>query len=357
MSLLESFFNTRVTNRRFFPRKLTLPSEGSYHLYGARGVGKTTLVIETLQALPEDSWLYIDCLDPVFALEDIDAALIEAFAREEGIETVVLDHYYAGFLETLPKQVRLIIVSRTPDAVDLEPKRELFGLDYEEFLAFGSDASAAAHSFNRFLRLGTLPAMARGDSGTLDAAMRTFFFASFDEDESRLMLIVARHQGHRVTTHQLYNHAREYFRISKDRVYRTIKRFEEEKVIFFIRSDDDKGARKLFVYDHALARYLNKEQIFSVTFDTLVATALIKHGYAYTTVGNRGYRIGDELILPMPFEDEGRAWAYVYKRVNLYRRHEIKHVWVVTVSNRYRFVLRGIVFEGIPFFEWSIVNG
>jgi predicted AAA+ superfamily ATPase len=79
MSLLESFFNNHVENSRFFPRKVSLPDTGSYHLYGARGVGKTTLVIESLQSLPEDSWLYIDCQDPVFALEDIDDVLLDAF--------------------------------------------------------------------------------------------------------------------------------------------------------------------------------------------------------------------------------------------------------------------------------------
>jgi len=355
MHLIESFYNISVQNTVFYPRKLTLPQEGSFHLHGARGVGKSHLVIEYLQDLPEASWLYLDCQDPIFALEDIDSAHLGAFLHEERIETLVLDHYYEGFLEALPDIAQLIIVSRLPmPALEL-PSLELYGLDYEEFLSFDRDNSPT-HSFNRFLKVGTLPAMARRELTALDATLRPFFFASFDEDESRLILILARYSGHRITTHQLYTQAKESFRISKDRVYRTVKRFEEEKLIFFIDDTAGKGARKMILYDYALARYLTKEQPFVVTFDTLIALALLKHGFDFTTLGNRGYLMGDEFILPSPFETEEQAWTNAYNRMSLYRKHTIRHTWIVTVSNRYRFELGGIVFEGIPFYEWSIVN-
>jgi hypothetical protein len=355
MHLIETFYNISVQNTVFYPRKLTLPREDSFHLHGARGVGKSHLVIEYLQHLPEASWLYLDCQDPIFALEDIDSAHLGAFLCEEAIETLVLDHYYEGFLETFPSVNYLIVVTRLPMPALSLPSLELHGLDYEEFLSFGRDTSPV-QSFNRFLKVGTLPAMAQRELTALDATLRPFFYASFDEDESRLILILARYSGHRITTHQLYTYAKEYFRISKDRVYRTVKRFEEEKLIFFIDDIEGKGARKMILYDYALARYLTKEQPFIVTFDTLIALALLKHGFAFTTLGNRGYLLGDELILPAPFETEETAWKNAYNRMSLYRKHTIRHIWVVTVSNRYRYELGGIVFEGIPFYEWSIVN-
>ena len=355
MHLLESFFNNRVKNTTFHPRKLLLPSEGSFHLYGARGVGKSALIIDYLQALPADSWLYIDCQDPIFALEDIDSRLLAEFLREEAISTLVLDHYYDGFLEQLPQANRLIVVSRLPQPELALPTRELFGLDYEEFLSFDRDHSPT-QSFNRFLKVGTLPSMALRDLGALETTLRPFFFASFDEDESRMMLILARYQGHRLTTHQLYRFAREYFRISKDRVYRTIRHFAEEKLIFFIENAEGKGAKKMILYDHALASYLSKQQPFAVRFDSLVALALIKHGFAFGALGKRGYLYGDELIIPAPFETQEQAWTQAYKHIPLWRKHAIRHVWIVTVSNRFRFELGGIVCEGLPFYEWSIVN-
>ncbi len=355
MHLLESFLTIHIQNPTFSPRKLTLPDTESFHLYGARGVGKSTLVIDYLQSLPEESWLYLDCQDPIFALEDIDSDHLSAFLEEETITTLVLDHYYDGFLEALPEPEQLIIISRTAQPQLGLPGYELYGLDYEEFLSFDRDHTPTT-SFNRFLKVGTLPAMAQRELTALETTLRPFFFASFDEDESRMMLILARYQGHRVTTHQLYRYAREYFRISKDRVYRTVKRFEEEKLIFFIDDIEGKGARKMILYDYALARYLSKEQPFPVTFDALIALALIKHGFSFVTTGNRGYLLGNTLILPAPFDTEEQAWTYMYNRVNLYRKLTVTHVWIVTVSNRFTFTLRDITFEGIPFYEWSIVN-
>jgi len=353
--ILESFFNNRVRNSSFYPRKLSLPDEGSFHLHGARGVGKSALVIDYLQTLPVDSWLYIDCQDPVFALEDIDSDLLDAFLQEEAIETLVLDHYYAGFLDRLPARVRIIIVTRQPRLDHPMPSLELFGLDYEEFLSWGRDY-APAQRFNRFLKAGTLPAMALHDPGALELTLRPFFLAAFDEDESRMMLILARYQGHHLSIHQLYRFAREYFRISKDRVYETIKRFTEEKLIFFIENAEGKGAGKMILYDHALAGYLSKEQPFSVRFDSLVALALIKHGFDFRALGRRGYLYNYELIIPAPFETEEQAWTLVYKQIPLWRKHAVKQAWFVTVSNRFRFELGGIVCEGLPFYEWSIVN-
>lgn len=355
MDLLHTMHSTTIRNGHFRPRKLALPDTGSFHLYGARGTGKTTLVIEHLRDRDPQTWLYIDCMDPVFALEDIDGAWIEAFVREEAIETLVLDHYYEGFLDVLPRVEQLIVISRAAMPQLGLPEYGLSGLDFEEVLSFGRDVSVE-HRFNLFVRSGTLPAAVLAEPGMLERTLRGMFLASFDEDESRVMLILARASGHRVSTHRLYQSARESFRISKDYVYRTVKRFEEEQLIYFIEDITQKGARKMILYDPALSRYLCKQQTFAVTFDSLVALSLIKHRFDFAALGYRGYVCDETLILPAPFETEEQAWAYIYNHIRLYRRHAIRHAWIVTVSNRYRFTLGEITFEALPFFEWSILS-
>ncbi len=355
LDLLEYFNTNRPENTIFHSRKLVLPERGSFQVVGARGVGKSALVIEYLQSLSSLDWLYIDCQDPIFALEDIDSALLEQFILEESIDTVVLDHYYEGFLESLPRSVQLILVSRRRLAEVELPTLELFGLDYEEFLSFERDSSPT-NSFNSFFKVGTLPLATHKDASALNSAMRQFFYASFGEDESRLMLILARFQGRRLTTHQIYTYAKEYFRISKDWIYRTIKRFEEEKLIFFIEDIDVKGARKMIVYDYALSRYLAKEQPFAITFDAMIALALVKHGFEFSSFGGQGYIVGSELVSPSPFDSEEQAWKKSYNLATKYHKIGIKHVWLITISEHYRFELGDISFEGIPFYEWSVVN-
>jgi len=356
MHLLEYFQELSPQNALYRERKLQLPEDISFLLTGARGTGKTALILSYLSELPEDIWIYIDCQDPIFALEDIDSDTLEAFIKEEGIETVVLDHYYEGFLEHLPHCFQLILVSRETLPTITLPTYTLYPLDYEEFLSFDRGASPSS-SFNRFLKAGTLPVVTDVNLLSLSQQMRSFFYSSFDEDESRLMLILARYQGHRVTTHQLYSHAKEYFRISKDWVYRTIKRFTQEGLILFVEDTQSKGARKMILYDFALSKYLSKSQPFPITFDAIVVLALFKHNIPFQALGIHGYLIhDDELVIPSAFENEENFWQKSYNKIHLYQQHHIRKITIVTVSNQYGFTLNDIVFEAMPFYEWSILN-
>jgi len=359
MDVLDYFYDLKITNNNFFDRKLLLPREVSFVLTGARGVGKSTLVIDYLQILPKNTWLYIDCQDPIFALEDIDADSLETFIRTMSIHTLVLDHYYEGFIEFFPQCQQLIVVGRKFQLPENITKQlELFPLDYEEFLAFEHGRSISASAlFSRFLRAGTLPGATAVTQGALSQYFRNFFYANFDEDESRLILILARYQGQHITTHQLYMHAKESFRISKDWMYRTIKHFVLEKLILFVDDHINKGAKKMILYDFALSKYLSKTQPFSATFDAIVVLALTKHRMHFHSLGLHGYQLdNNELIVPSPFESEENFWEKAYKKIPIYKKYDIKKITIVTVANRYHFVLGGIVFDALPFYEWSIVN-
>ncbi len=356
MYLLEYFQELSPQNALYRERKLRLPEDISFLLTGARGTGKTALILSYLSELPEDIWIYIDCQDPIFALEDIDSDTLENFIKEREIETVVLDHYYEGFLEHLPHSFQLILVSREMLPAANLPTYTLYPLDYEEFLSFDRGSSPAS-SFNRFLKAGSLPVVTDVNLLSLSQKMRSFFYGSFDEDESRLMLILARYQGHHVTTHQLYGHAKEYFRISKDWVYRTIKRFTREGLILFIEDIQSKGARKMILYDFALSKYLSKSQPFPITFDAIVVLALFKHDIPFKSLGIHGYLIHEnELIIPSAFENEENFWQKSYNKIHLYQKHHIRKITIITVSNQYEFSLNDIVFEAMPFYEWSILN-
>jgi len=353
VDILEYFLNFKPKGGGYFPRKLQLPTRGSFSLYGARGVGKTTLLLEYLRDLNEDNWIYIDAQDPTFALEDIDTKSIEEFCKEESISTLAIDHYYDGFLEYIPDIDRVILCSSSKPKIANFPSFELFGLDYEEFIAFNRSLSS---SFSRFLKMGTLPISAISQNPeNSPLRMRELFYEKFNDQESRLLLILARFQCKRVSAHQIYNSAKEFFRVSKDWIYATLKEFERERIIFFI-PELNSRAKKLILYDFILSRYLNKRQPFQITFDAMIALALIKHRADFNSVGAFGYKIEDELISPSAFESEEVFWRRAQSRYSDFISIGIKRVTIVTVSNRYSFSIGKIEFEALPFYEWTLID-
>ena len=355
MELLEYFRESTPVEDRYHPRKLSLPEDGSFILHGVRGSGKTALVLDYISSL-ESETLYIDCQDPIFAMEDVDISGLEGFIREEGIETLVLDHWYDSFLDDIPKVPRLILVSRiVPESFEMD-RYELFPLDYEEFISFDGSVSAS-QSFNRFVKAGSLPGIAKAPVSSSSLHLRSFFYEKFDESESRLLLVLSRFQGRRVTAHQIYTYAKEYFRISKDSTYSILSHFSEEGVIHFLKDFKNRSGKKMYICDFVLTKYLNKIQPFPVTFDSMVVLAMMKHGIDFVTLENLGYLAnGKELVIPSPFDAEVQSWKKIQERVVEYKEYGIHTISIVTVSSQYSFRVQDILCEALPFYEWSVLN-
>ena len=353
MKLLEYYQNQHYNADYVIQRKCQIPFEGDINLYGTRGSGKTSIILDMLSGEDEERSLYIDLDDPNLIFDSLSTLALQQYIDREGISLLILDHYRKGYLPTFPNVQRLIVVTRIP----LEDKKlmplELFPLDYEEFLAFES-TSAQNRGFNHFLRSGTLPLLARSQK-TSTQAMKTFFQSSFDDNEQKLLLILAQHHTKHLTTHQIYTFAKEKFKVSKDWLYKTMKAFKEESLILFIDDRYQKSGKKMLLFDFAFAKYLTIGQPFILQFDTMIALALMKHHIEVQTLGIHGYVTQtNELIIPAPFESEESLWVKSQNKFSLYKKYGIKKVTIVTVANAYEYTIEKVHFEALPFDEWSI---
>jgi hypothetical protein len=352
MDLLEHYHAHPPVNTQFMLRKTSIPPEGNINLHGARGSGKTALVLDYLQEQDEHT-LYLDLEDPNLILNTLDTLSLQDYIDESKITELILDHYEEGMIETFPKVPRSIIVSRIPIQAEGFDALELFPLDYEEFFAF-EQASSATLVFNHFLKAGTLPAMAKHSNNTT-LAMKQFFQQQFSPNEQSLILILARYNTQPMTTHQIYSFTKEHFRISKDFVYQAIKRFTEEGLLYFIDNSIKRSGKKMVLYDFAFAKYLTAYQPFGIQFDSMVALALIKHKIPFSTLGNHGYLTeAYELIIPSPFDSEESFWVKSQNKFSIYKKYGIKKVSIVTVANTYAYTIEKIHFEALPFNEWSV---
>jgi len=355
MDLLEYYQNQLPSNENFIPRKCQLPFEGDINLYGVRGSGKTSIVLDYIAEDLNEDILYIDYEDPNLIFNTLETLTLQQYIDRNHIKLLVLDHYSKELLPYFPNVLKLIVITR----LALEDKNfipvELFPLDYEEFLAFES-TSSQNRGFNHFLRSGTLPLLARSQK-TNAQAMKTFFQSNFDSQEQKLLLLLAQHHTKHLTTHQIYTFSKEKFKISKDWLYKTIKLFTDEKLILFIDDRYQKSGKKMLLFDFAFARYLTLGQPFILQFDTMIALALMKHNIHVQTLGIHGYITSDhELIIPAPFESEDSLWVKSQNKFNIYKKYGISKVTIVTVANSYEYHIEKLHFEALPFDEWSVIN-
>jgi len=354
MELLTHFYEHPPQNEHFLPRKQSLPQADRLNLYGARGCGKTAMVLDYIRQTAERT-LYLDLESPALIVTPLETLQLQAFLDENDIHTLVLDHYEEGLMESFPDVARLIVVSRRPLSLSGFVGIELMPLDYEEFLAFNPSATPTV-AFNRFLRSGSLPMMYRHFKSA-PLMMKQFFQHQFTPNEQSLVLMLARYNTQPLTTHQIYTMTREHFKISKDFVYQAVKRFETEGIIRFVPNALKRSGKKMFFYDFAFAKYLAVEQPFGVQFEAMVAATLFKHGVAFQTLGLHEFLTDDgTLILPVPFESEEQFWVKAQQRFGYYKSHGIRRIHIVSVANHYRFDIESIRFEALPFYEWSITH-
>lgn len=356
MKLLEYYHNQRLSTENYVPRKCQVPPIGDINLYGVRGAGKTTIILDLIHHEKDhNTILYIDMEDPNLIFNTLSTPLLQQYIDHTGITLLILDHYDENFLSLSPKVERLIVVSRIPLSGKPLTLLQLFPLDYEEFLAFETSASQSS-GFNHFLRSGTLPLLARSQKTHMQA-MKTFLHSSFDDNEQKLLLILAQHHTKHLTTHQIYTFAKEKFKVSKDWLYRTIKLFTEEKLLLFIEDRYQKSGKKMLLFDFAFAKYLTMGQPFIMQFDSMIALALMKQQIEVQTLGIHGYVTAqNELIIPSPFESEESLWVKSQNKFSLYKKYGIQKVTIVTVANTYEYDIEKLHFEALPFDEWSVIN-
>ena len=354
MNLLQHYQNQPPTNEFFLPRKREIPKEESrVNLYGVRGSGKSSLVLDYILEYDRENILYIDCLDPNLRFEQLSSLVIEKFCIEQGIELLILDHY-SDNIDINISIKEMIVISRVK--LDLKDYRdiEIFPLDYEEFLVF-ERGSTPSTNFNHFLKLGTLPIMGYSSkSSTL--ALKKYFDSKFTYQEQSVLIILALYQTKHLSIYQLYLHSKERFKISKDWFYAKIKEFIAEGIIYFFDDVYQKGGKKMIMFDFAFARYLAIGQPFITQFDAMVAISLVKHKIEFKTLGIYGYLLeNNELIVSAPFESEDSIWKKSYAKFSLYKKYNIEKITIVTVTNQYSYNIDNILFEAIPFYEWSIL--
>lgn len=351
MEMLEYFYQNLPQNEHFVPRKCMLDDSPLVNLFGARGVGKSALALDYLSQFDKKNLLYIDCEDPALLFARLP--MLEPFIAKKEIKIVVLDHYNDNI--ALPKTEQLIIVTHEPLQLSDIHHVALAPLDFEEFLAFENSTQTSA-SFSHYLKIGSLPRFAASHKATAFET-KEFLKSRFSSEEIRLLGFLSLFATKQISINQIYTRCKEHFKISKDWLYKTIERLHKEGVVHLIEDYQPSASKKLIFYDNAITKYLNQNLTFMMLFEQAVVLELLRKDEEICSFYNLGYLYTDgDLTILAPFDSEETVWAKCQKSISKFKQAEIQDAKIITVANSYEYIIDGIRFEALPFYEWALLD-
>jgi len=310
------------------------------------------LALDYLASLNKKNILYIDLDDPNILFAPIYN--MQSFISKQDIETLVLDHYNDKNI-SLPKVKQLIIISREPiENIDFT-QVQLSPLDFEEFLAFENSTHSSA-GFSHYLKIGSLPRFARSHKAA-PLETKEFLNSRFSPEEIRLLWLLSIFATKQISINHIYTRCKEYFKISKDWLYKTIDRLHAEGVIHLVEDYQPSASKKLIFYDNAVTKYLNRNLTFIMLFEQAVVLELLKKDEEICSFYSLGYLYTDGVLTILaPFDSEEAVWAKCQKNISKIKQAEIQDAKIITIANSYEYIIDGIRFEAMPFYEWALID-
>jgi len=277
MDQLEALYETTPKAANFVERKIDIPSH-TLNLYGPPLSGKTWVVLDYAASLPKKRRLYIDLSDLRIDKNRLSQSL-QGFIDTHRIDTVILDSYDASV--PIPRCRQAVIVTQAPFIDNpFMPLLELPPLDFEEYLAFEKRHSHLEHSFSLYLRTGSLPAMTDIHESLLTRRLHDLVRSIFPQATDRALLRqMAQYLGKPFTPHQLYTTLKKSHRISKDRLYATLKSYEARRMVAWVEKfGQPRAAKRLLIYDFAIPASLFFEKSLMGQLYTIAAWRFIRSG-------------------------------------------------------------------------------
>ncbi len=111
MELLEYYQNQQHSSDHYVTRKCQLPIHRDINLYGVRGSGKTTMILDLLSQEESETTLYIDFQDPNLIQDQVHQVLHDLDVIDEYTEYI--EYLDETFSDTRPPEPRWPVVLDT----------------------------------------------------------------------------------------------------------------------------------------------------------------------------------------------------------------------------------------------------
>jgi predicted AAA+ superfamily ATPase len=352
METLEILYEIKHKNNHFFTRKLSITSKRTL-IRGVKKSGKTSLIIDYISNFNHEEVLYIDLNDTRVEKNDI-AKNLSAFVKSKPIKLLVVENFDNSF--ELPNVEEIILTCK--DKIEGFETIYLYPLDFEEFISFESRHSNIEHIFNIYANSGSYPQTILNSSNSVYWSMQEMLHVMIkDEKEFEIFKTLSLFQSKQVSQFKIYNLLKDKIKISKDKLYASIKKLEDEKMIFLIQKyAHPRSPKKLYLIDFALKNALTFKKEFLKKFENMVFLELIKKDkYIFYTDKIDIYIPKEKhAIFCIPFLPKEMIKLKLQKILPHVQELNINKIEIVTVGNDGEFWLKNIKCSIIPFWEWAL---
>lgn len=266
----ENFFE-KIQNFVILPRRFGL-KKGKIHLIGAPKCGKTSIALDFAKGFRRP--VYIDCNDFRNDIETIKKSLLKLYL-EKKLDILIVDNFVPNF--TLPNFENIILI--TPSMQNWVPKdffsKQIYPLNFEEYISFDKKNLSINTLFNHFLKDGNLPEIQYLSEYQKIPRKQEINFLALKQNINFFRLIIP-YQAHKITINQIYTQLKRKIKISKDKSYELMERLSAKQVIYLVPSFIDVNKpKKIYFYDFSLPYSFSPEKSFQAIFENMIFLELI----------------------------------------------------------------------------------
>lgn len=352
--LLSEFYNADLHTKNYVERKLFIEHPRT-HIHGITQVGKTYLLKRHLLGLKKSEYLYINLHDMRINIAELERALPK-FCTQNKIKYLALDNYEENF--KLPNIGSILTTSQRMSTDKSFLNCELFGLDYEEFLAYQHKYDSSA--INHFLLLGGLPKMYTLESENRLLYIQRYLSFSLTGIELSILQLLAKMGSQKVSAFTLYERLKSERKISKDKLYASLQSLLEKHYIFELEKyQHQRATKKIYLCDIAVRNALSPSKHFGRIFENLIYLEMRKRKFdLYYEEGIDFYvPTQQRVILALAFFEHANLFKKMEKIEPFLITHDVKKVEIVTMGNEGELKHPYFHVEMIAFSQWAIIEG
>ncbi|NWF66585.1 MAG: ATP-binding protein [Campylobacterales bacterium] len=352
MSDLEFLFsqNSNIKKLSIHDRKYQLNSNRTF-IHGAKKSGKTYFAFSKLCDYDKNSFLYID-----LEIYNVDFLELTEFIQKNKIILLIIDNYKQEF--KLPSIKNIILISNTKVELQGFEYINIKPLDFEEFISFSQKNQTITHLFNNFIKDGTLPEITTiNEFKKYERWRELITLISNNPLKSDILKLLINSIGYKYSSFQLFNILKKSIKISKDFLYKYIKDYEDEEILFFVEKyNHPKSPKKIYIYDFAIQQSITNKKNFVKIFENMIFLELKKryNEIYYLEFCDFYIQSNNIIYFVMPFVTKNQIETKIDKTFDDIKEFNIKYIKIITAGYEENFTYKQLSIEAEPFYFWAL---